>query len=79
MFTEQDFVAYFSQIEELETTMRDTYHAAASLISDPKTKTIFISLSREENIHANLIDEVKQIAIMKGIHPTKSGKSTTAR
>lgn len=65
MFTDADFVSYFSELELLERNMRDTYDHAIQDISDPEIRRMFISLRDSEKTHAEMVGELRQIAIRK--------------
>lgn len=69
MFTEADFVSYFSELEMLERNMRDVYEEALKEVSDPDIKRTFASLMHSEENHAKLMNELRLLAIRKSMRP----------
>lgn len=69
MFTEADFVSYFSELEMLERNMRDVYEEALKEVSDPDIKRTFTSLMHSEENHAKLMNELRLLAIRKSMRP----------
>ncbi len=63
MFTDKDFIAYFSQIEQQERNMRDLYEMALADLSDPLMRKAFAYLVRAEGGHVGLIDELRRAAL----------------
>ena len=67
MFTEADFVSYFSELEILERNMRDVYDEALTDISDPEITRMFEALRNSEENHARLVGELRRLAIRKSM------------
>lgn len=63
MFTRDDFIAYFSEMQMMEKNMRDIYAEAVSSVSDAEIKKIFGGLVKAENMHENLVDELRRLVI----------------
>ena len=67
MFTESDYIAYFTEIEMMERTMRDLYQAAALRVSDSEVKQLFLSLSEAEAGHAEIADGIRRLLLEKSV------------
>lgn len=63
MFTEEDFISYFSDLEICEKNMRDIYFFALRKVEDPDVKKVFNGLLLSEKGHSVLIDEIRKIMI----------------
>lgn len=63
MFTDQDFLAYFSEIEIQERNMRDLYEMALAELTDPLMRKAFTYLAAAESGHVGLIDELRRVAL----------------
>ena len=68
MFTSRDFINYFTELENLETNMRDLYKSALEDLSDPKVREVFEVLLKAEMKHAEMIDEIRRMAIKKSLN-----------
>lgn len=71
MFTKQDFIAYFSELEMIERNMHDLYAAALESISDPEMRTAFAKLIQAEEEHEDLVEELRQLAIRESLKAEK--------
>lgn len=63
MFTDKDFIAYFSEIEMQERNMRDLYEMALADLTDPLMRKAFTYLVAAEGGHVGLIDELRRTAL----------------
>ncbi|HNW44309.1 MAG TPA: ferritin family protein [Elusimicrobiales bacterium] len=61
MFTKQDYLKYFSQIEKLERGMAASFKKCAEKVDDPELKKIFTQLSKEEAAHGKVADAMLEI------------------
>jgi rubrerythrin len=68
MFTSRDFINYFTELESLETNMRDLYKSALEELSDPEVREVFEVLLKAEMKHAEMIDEIRRMAIKKSLN-----------
>jgi rubrerythrin len=59
MFTKDDFLAYFDQIQNLEIRMYETYRDIHEQISHPKYKKRFAQLMHDESDHADMIKKLR--------------------
>jgi rubrerythrin len=71
MFTKQDFIAYFSELEMIERNMRDLYAAAAASVDDPELRRTFTVLGEAEVRHEQLVEELRQLAIRESLKGEK--------
>jgi len=60
MFTKEDFLDYFDQLQALEIQMKETYADLAKKVQDPEFREIFSRLSREERGHEKRIEVLKE-------------------
>lgn len=67
MFSFEDFIKYFSELEMMEKNMRDLYAEIQSHIKDPDLKREFKHLTEAEEKHENLVMELRKIAIKKSV------------
>lgn len=51
MFTKQDYIKYFLQIEKIEKGMGDGFLKCAEKVDDPELKKFFLRLHTEEMAH----------------------------
>lgn len=65
MFTNQDFLNYFSELEIAEQNARDLYAQMAADMTYPPFKTLFTKLSREEQHHATLVHHLKKCVLQR--------------
>lgn len=59
MFTKEDFMAYFDQLERIEIHMHDVYAEIHDRISHPGYKQLFAQLMRDESGHEEMIKELR--------------------
>ena len=59
MFTENDFLHYFDQMQQIENKMRDTYQNLHDQLENPEYKKIFARMVNEEKAHYALIENLK--------------------
>ena len=59
MFTENDFLHYFDQMQQIENKMRDTYQNLHDQLENPEYKKIFAQMVNEEKAHYALIEKLK--------------------
>ena len=67
MFTKTDLISYLSDLEAMETNMRDLYSATADLVDDKNTKKILLDLAKIEQGHKDLVTELRTLAIKQSI------------
>lgn len=65
MFTDKDFLNYFSEIELMERNMRDLYLEAMEKVEDTRIKKIFENLYVQETEHQNILNKIKKIVIKR--------------
>ena len=63
MFTNDDFLNYFNQLERIETQMHQTYQQLSDEIEHPKYKELFAQLAREEAEHMALVQKLKDLFV----------------
>jgi rubrerythrin len=63
MFTKEDFVDYFSEVEQFERNMSDLYDEGSKMVRDPKIKKLFQEFAKAEDRQAHLIDNMRHLAI----------------
>lgn len=67
MFTENDFVGYFAELENIVETKRDIYRLAILKLTDEKTLRYFRALDKENSRHKDLIEQLRRIALGKSM------------
>lgn len=65
MFTNKDFLNYFSEIEMMERNMRDIYLEAMEEVEDKRLKKMFEKLYIQETNHQNIVNKIRKIMIKK--------------
>ena len=63
MFTEDDFLHYFDQIQEIENRMRDTYQNLHDQLENPEYKAIFGRMVNEEMAHDAMVENLKNLFV----------------
>lgn len=63
MFTEDDFLHYFDQIQEIENRMRDTYQNLHDQLENPEYKKIFARMVNEEKAHGGMVEALKKLFV----------------
>ena len=63
MFTNEDFISYFTELEMMEMNMRDLYTEILERVSDPKVRDVFEELAKAEGGHYSLMETLRKIAI----------------
>ena len=61
MFTKNDFLYYFDQIQGIETKMHDIYQRLHHEIEHPVYKKMFGQLANEEKDHMALVQSLKDL------------------
>jgi len=63
MFTEDDFLHYFNQLQRIETEMHKSYQHLSNEIEHPEYKKLFNQLVREEEGHIALVQSLKDLFV----------------
>ena len=63
MFTEDNFLDYFNQIQRIETEMHKAYQHLSNEIEHPEYKKLFNQLVREEEGHIALVQSLKDLFV----------------
>lgn len=61
MFTEDDFLHYFNQLQRIETEMHKSYQHLSNEIEHPEYKKLFNQLAKEEKDHEALVQSLKDL------------------
>ena len=61
MFTEDDFLHYFDQIQRIETEMNKIYQHLSNEIEHPTYKKLFNQLAKEETDHNAQVQSLKDL------------------
>jgi len=61
MFTKDDFLHYFNQLQRIEIEMHKIYQYISSEIEHPEYKKIFNQLAKEEKDHEALVQSLKDL------------------
>ena len=61
MFTEDDFLHYFNQIQRIETEMNKIYQHLSNEIEHPAYKKLFNQLAKEEADHITQVQSLKDL------------------
>ena len=61
MFTKDDFLHYFNQLQRIETEMHKTYQHLSNEIEHPEYKKLFNQLAKEEKGHEALVQSLKDL------------------
>ena len=61
MFTKDDFLHYFNQLQRIETEMHKTYQHLSNEIEHPEYKKLFNQLAKEEADHMALVQSLKDL------------------
>lgn len=61
MFTKDDFLHYFDQLQTIETEMNETYLRLHNEIEHPVYKKMFGQLANEEKDHMALVQSLKDL------------------
>jgi rubrerythrin len=61
MFTEDDFLHYFNQLQRIEIEMNKTYQYLSNEIEHPEYKNLFNRLAKEELDHLALVQSLKDL------------------
>lgn len=67
MFSNDDFISYFSDLEMIEKNMRDIYVHALTLIEDRDIRVTFQNLADAEARHTELVSDVRSMVIRLGL------------
>lgn len=63
MFTENDFLYYFDQLQSIEKKMFETYRNLEAQITHPEYKKIFARLAEEEKGHDKMVQNLRDIIL----------------
>ena len=63
MFTKDDFLHYFNQLQRIEIKMHKTYQHLSNEIEHPEYKKLFNQLVREEEGHIALVQSLKDLFV----------------
>ncbi len=61
MFTKDDFLHYFNQIQRIEAEMLKIYQPLSNEIEHPEYKKLFNQLVKEEKKHEALVQSLKDL------------------
>ena len=61
MFTKDDFLDYFNQLQKIEIEMHEIYQHLSNEIEHPKYKNLFNRLAKEEKDHEALVQSLKDL------------------
>ena len=61
MFTKDDFLHYFNQLQRLEIEMHKIYQHLANEIEHPEYKKLFNQLAKEEKDHEALVQSLRDL------------------
>lgn len=67
MFTNTDFLAYFSEIEMQERNMRDFYEAMLENLKEPVVRKAITYLAKAEARHLHAIGELRRMIVQKQV------------
>ncbi len=65
MFSSQDFLNYFTEMESTERNMCDMYAVILRTISDAEVRNVFEKLYEAEVKHSRIVSEIRRMAIDK--------------
>ena len=63
MFTKDDFLHYFNQLQRIETEMHKNYQHLSNEIAHPEYKKLFNQLAKEEKDHEALVQSLKDLFV----------------
>jgi len=63
MFTEDDFLHYFDQIQKIENKMYEIYQNLYDQLKNPEYKKIFGQMANEEKAHDTMIENLKDLFV----------------
>ena len=61
MFTKDDFLHYFNQLQNIEAQMHQNYQHLFNVIEHPEYKKMFGQLAKEETDHIVLVKKLKKL------------------
>ena len=61
MFTKDDFLHYFNQLQRIEIEMHKTYQHLSNEIEHPEDKKLFNQLAKEERDHEAMVQSLKDL------------------
>ncbi len=61
MFTKDDLLHYFEQIQQIENKMRDIYQDLHDQLGNPEYKAIFARMVKEEKAHDGMVENLKHL------------------
>lgn len=67
MFTKNDLISYLSDLEMIETNMRDTYDQAIKNVKDERVSRTFSLIRVEEDRHKIMVGELRALIIGESI------------
>lgn len=67
MFTREDLINYLSDIQMMETNMRDTYTELSKIVDDPEVKKVFLALKKAEESHKDIVEELRKKTIQNSL------------
>lgn len=70
MFSSQDFLNYFTEMESTERNMCDMYAILLRSISDPEVRQVFETIYEAEVRHSRIVNEIRRMAIDKTLKAT---------
>jgi len=63
MFTEDDFLHYFNQLQKIENKMYEIYQNLYDQLENPEYKKLFNRLAKEEKDHMALVQSLKDLFV----------------
>jgi len=63
MFTEEDILSYFDQLEKIENKMQKIYQDLYDQLSHPEYRKIFGQLANDEKAHDGMIQYLKDLFV----------------
>jgi len=61
MFTKDDFLTYFNQLQSIEIQMHKTYQHLSNAIEHPEYKKVFAQMAKEEADHMALVKKLMDL------------------
>ncbi|MBW2708367.1 MAG: hypothetical protein JRD04_03635 [Deltaproteobacteria bacterium] len=63
MFTKDDFLDYFDQLQKIEIEMHEIYQHLSNEIEHPEYKKLFNQLAKEEKKHESMVQSLKDLFV----------------
>ena len=67
MFSEEDLLSYFAQLQGIEQKMHDTYQGLHDRLTHQRYKNAFGRMAREEKTHWMMIEDLKDLIRRAGV------------